>query len=191
MKKVKIKIEVSSRHLHVCRGDLDKLFGKNYELKSRNKLSQKGQFAAKETLIIKNEKNEIKNVRIIGPTRKKTQVEISRTDAYKLKIDPPVRDSGNLKDSTGITLIGPKGKVKIRQGVIIARRHIHISPSDANKFNLKNKQIVSVKISGERGLIFEKVKIRINDDFVFRMHIDTDEANSAGISRNGVGEILV
>ena len=190
MKKTKVKIEVSSRHIHISQNELEKLFGKNYKLKVKRKLSQPGQFAAKETVTLKNGKREIDDVRIIGPVRNKTQIEISKTDSFALKLAPPVRASGNLKKSAGVTLIGPKGRIKLQEGVIIAARHIHISKIEADKLGLKNNQNVSVKVVGKRGLIFQNVKIRINDNFVFRMHIDTDEANSAEIENNKSGELL-
>jgi propanediol utilization protein len=170
--------------------DLDKLFGKGYELKKLNDLSQTGEFAAKEVITLKNGQSEIAKVRIVGPIRDRTQVEISMTDAYKLKIKPPVRISGDLKRSVGITLVGPKGKVTLSEGVIVAARHIHLSSVEAQKHNLKSAQKVYVQIPGKRGLIFENVEIRVEDNYVFRMHIDTDEANAAGISGVGRGEIL-
>ncbi|MFA7662918.1 MAG: PduL/EutD family phosphate acyltransferase, partial [Patescibacteria group bacterium] len=157
MKKIKVKIEVSSRHLHVDRKDLDKLFGKNYELTPFKKLSQKGEFSAKETVTLKNGSSEIQNVRIVGPVRTETQVELSLTDAYKLKIKPPVRISGDIKKSVGTTLIGPKGKIVLKEGVIIAARHIHLSAVDAKKYSLKNGQWVYVQVPGKRGVIFENV----------------------------------
>ena len=170
---------------------LEKLFGKGYKLTPDYPLSQKGEFAAKERVILKTKKGEIKRVRIIGPLRKKTQIEISRTDAFHLKINPPLRLSGDLKNTPGITLIGPKGEVKLKQGVIIAARHIHCDPKTAKKLNLKHGDKVSVRIKGKRGLIFNNVVVRIRKNFVWRMQIDTDEANAAGIRKTGIGSVRV
>lgn len=180
----KIKIEVSGRHAHLKREDIDKLFGKGYQLKKFKDLSQPGEFAAKEKVILKNGKKELK-VRIIGPERKYTQVELSKTDAYQLGVSAPVRMSGEHRGSKGITLIGAKRKVKINKGVIMAHRHIHADPQNAKKHNLKNGQVVRVEVKGERALIFDKVKIKIHENFNFNMHIDTDEANAAGIDKKG------
>jgi putative phosphotransacetylase len=180
----KIKIEVSGRHAHLKREDIDKLFGKGYQLKKFKDLSQPGEFAAKEKVILKNGKKELK-VRIIGPERKYTQVELSKTDAYQLGVSAPVRMSGEHRGSKGVILIGAKGKSRIKKGVIIANRHIHANPQNAKKYNLKNGQIVKVEVKGERALIFDKVKIKIHENFNFNMHIDTDEANAAGIDKKG------
>jgi len=189
--KIKIIIETSARHVHLDKKTLEKLFGKGYKLTPDYSLSQKGEFAAKERVILKTKKGEIKRVRIIGPLRKKTQIEISRTDAFHLKINPPLRLSGDLKNTPGITLIGPKGEVKLKQGVIIAARHIHCDPKTAKKLNLKHGDKVSVRIKGKRGLIFNNVVVRIRKNFVWRMQIDTDEANAAGIRKTGIGSVRV
>ena len=188
---IKIITEVSARHVHLCKKDLEKLFGKGYNLTPIRDLSQPGDFAAQETLTIKTAKSRIDNVRIIGPLRKKTQVEIAVTDAYTLGIVPPIRVSGDLKGSTGATLIGPKGKVDLKEGVIIAKRHIHASPKDARKYNLKNGQTVSVKIKeGKRRLIFNDVIVRVSPRYLWRFQIDTDEANAAGVVRMTEGEVI-
>lgn len=189
--KIKIIVETSARHVHLDKKTLEKLFGKGYKLTPDYPLSQKGEFAAKERVILKTKKGEIKRVRIIGPLRKKTQIEISRTDAFHLKINPPLRLSGDLKNTPGITLIGPKGEVKLKQGVIIAARHIHCDPKTAKKLNLKHGDKVSVIIKGKRGLIFNNVVVRIRKNFVWRMQIDTDEANAAGIRKTGIGYVRV
>lgn len=190
MKSHKIKIETSSRHVHLSREHCNRLFGKGYELTPMKDLSQPTEFAAGETLTLENGKEAIEGVRIIGPLRKQTQVEISRTDAYELGIDPPLRSSGNIKGSARVTLVGPKGKLKIREGTIIAKRHIHASVQEADKLGLKNNQVVDVEIDGARSLIFKNVKVRVGEKYSLSMHIDTDEANAAGIDGVGKGEIL-
>ena len=186
----KILIEVSARHIHLSQEDLEKLFGKGYELTKLKQLTQPSDFAAKETLDIQNGSEKISKVRIIGPTRKETQVELSRTDVIYLKLNPPIRISGNIKGTPGIILIGPKKRIKIKKGVIIAQRHIHCATSEAKKFSLRNGLAVSVKVKGLRAVTFHNVKIRANKDFRLSMHIDTDEGNTAGITKKGEGVII-
>lgn len=185
----KVPVGVSNRHIHLSAEDLETLFGPDYELTPIKDLSQTGQFAADEKLTIVTPKNAIQNVRVLGPVRSQTQVEISRTDAFALGLRPPVRDSGSLENSEGITLVGPKGSIHIKEGVIIALRHIHMSPKDAEEFGVKDKDIVSVKAGGERGVIFTNVLVRVRDDFVLEMHIDTDEANAAGLGNGAIVEV--
>ena len=186
----KINIEVSARHVHLSQEHLEKLFGRKHKLKPVKPLSQKGQFAAEETVRIKNKQGKIKKVRVLGPVRRHTQIEISQTDAYKFKISPPVRKSGDLKGSAGLVLIGPKGKVKLKRGVIIAWRHIHIHPKDAKKYGLADGDRVSVKIENKRGVTFHNVLVRVRKDFVWRMHVDTDEGNAAGVAGTAKGELI-
>jgi len=188
---MKVTIETSARHIHISQEDLEILFGAEHQLTPAKDLSQPGQFAAEEALTIQTEKGVLENVRIIGPLRPRTQVEISRTDAYKLGINPPNRESGDLDGSAEATLIGPKGKVELTEGVIVALRHIHVTPDDAEKYDLKDQQMVSVKTGRERGLIFQRVLVRVSPNFAFYMHIDTDEANAAGISGPAEGEIII
>lgn len=177
---MKIKIEISARHCHLSGKHLEALFGKDYRLKPLKPLSQPGQFAAKETVSLEtNGGGRVDNVRILGPARGTTQVEISRTDASRLKINPPVRLSGEVENSSGAKLIGPKGMVKIKEGVIIAERHIHCDPINGKKLGLKNNKRVSVKTQGSRSVIFNNVIVRISKDFSLAFHIDTDEANAA------------
>jgi len=180
----KINVGVSNRHIHLSIKDKEILFGKDYKLTYIKSLSQKGQFAAKETVTIVGTKGSIEGVRILGPERKETQVEISRTDMYKLGVNASVRDSGDLDGTPGIVIIGPKGMVSTKKGVICAKRHIHMSPEDAERFALKDKDEVIVRAKGERGIVFENVLIRVHDTFVLDFHIDTDEANAAGLSNN-------
>lgn len=181
---MKIKIEISARHCHLSNKDLETLFGKNYRLKPLKPLSQPGQFASRETVAVQTAAGCVDNVRILGPARKATQVEISRTDANRLKINPPVRLSGDVKNSSGAKIIGPKGAVKIKEGVIIAERHLHCDPTNGKKLGLKNNQRVSVKTQGNRSATFNNVVVRISKDSSLAFHIDTDEANAA-LSFNG------
>lgn len=187
---IKIPIEISSRHIHLSQKHLEQLFGAGYKLQILRKLSQRGEFAAREVLTLKNGASEIKNVRVLGPTRKETQIEISQTDAYKLKIQPPIRLSGNVKKSAGITLVGPCGQVVLKQGVILAARHIHASPKQAEQYGLKDGQRVSVRVAGLRGLTFDNVIVRIAPTYNWRLQLDTDEGNAAGVIKDTVGEVL-
>lgn len=174
----KIPVGVSARHIHISREDLDVLYGKGYELTAMKDLSQPGQYAAKENVELVTEKGSMK-VRILGPIRKQTQIELALTDAVKLGVTPPVRDSGDLKESPGLTIRGPQGEVKIDEGVIAACRHIHMTPAEAEVFCLNDKDIVKVRCGGDRGLIFDNVLVRVNDNYSLEMHIDTDEGNAA------------
>lgn len=185
-----IPVGISARHVHVSREDLDILFGKGYQLTVKKDLSQPGQFACEEQVDLVTEKGTFKKVRILGPERKQTQVEIALTDALKLGIKPPVRDSGDLKGSPGITLVGPKGEVKIPEGSIAACRHIHMTTADAAEYGLKDKEIVKVRCGGERGLIFDNVLARVSDSFQLECHLDTDEGNAAKINTGDTVEIV-
>lgn len=187
----RIKIEVSARHIHLKKSDFEKLFGVGAELTVKAKLSQPGMFAANETVSVKNESFQIDSLRIVGPLRDYTQIELSKTEARKFKIDPPLRRSGDIKNSLGIIIIGPKGKVGISNGVIIAKRHIHMTPKDAEEISVKDGDLLKVKTKGERGLIFENVVVRIDVDYVWAMHIDTDEGNAGGVERCEKGEIII
>jgi putative phosphotransacetylase len=186
----RIPIGVSNRHIHLTREDVDKLFGEGHELTVKKELSQPGEFAAEETVTIQTEKSEIPKVRILGPIRKATQIEISKTDAYHLGINPPIRPSGSIEGTPGITIIGPKGEITVDKGVIIAERHIHMTPKDAETYGVQDGQYVSVKTSGERELVFHRVLIRVKDTYALDMHIDTDEANAASLKTGDTGELL-
>lgn len=186
----KVPIEVSARHIHLCPEDLNKLFGKGYKLEKFKPLSQPGMFAAKERVALRNKDKTIENVRIIGPCRKQTQIELSLTDAFNLGLNVPVKDSGSLENTPGITIIGPKGKVILEKGVIASRRHIHVSDQEAKQLELENKQVVWVEARGPRALIFKNVLVRVDPEFSLSMHVDTDEGNAAGINKKGEGIIL-
>lgn len=184
-----IPVGVSNRHFHLAPADVEKLFGTGYQLTKWRDISQQGQFAAHETLEVVGPKGRLERVRVVGPPRGQTQLEISRTDAIVLGLDPPVRYSGDLKGSPGARLVGPQGDVVLREGVIIPQRHIHMSPADAKRFGVKDRDRVIVaplpKIlpagSEDRRLIFDNVLIRVDPSFVLDFHLDTDEANAAGL----------
>ena len=172
----------SNRHIHLSAEHLEILFGKGYELTPIKDLSQPGQFACKEQLtIVGPSLRPIEGVRVLGPIRKASQVEISRTDSFTLKVKPPVRESGDIAGSAPITIIGPKGTVTLKEGCIIANRHIHMSEEEGKAFGLKDGDYVTVEVNGERRTTFYDVQVRVNKAFRLEMHIDTDDANAAGI----------
>lgn len=173
---MEIKIGVSARHVHLSQEDLDILFGTNYHLTEFVPLSQIGEFAANETVDIVSEKDRINNVRILGPTRDYTQVEITKTDAYKLKIDPPVRNSGDLVNSATITIEGPYNSVT-KNCCIIATRHIHLHPDTAKKYNLNHDEVVSVECESGKKTVFKDVSVKVKSSYVDEMHIDNDDSN--------------
>ena len=174
-------LEVSAHHIHLSQEHVEALFGEGHQLTWHSDLSQPGQFACKEQLTIIGPKGRIERVRILGPTRKATQIEIAMTEQFKLGIHPPIRESGDLHDTPGCMLEGPNGKVNIENGVICALRHIHMTPADALRYGLKEKSTVRVRVAGDRELIFGDVLIRINPNYKLAMHIDTDEANAASL----------
>lgn len=176
-----VPVGISNRHIHLSRKDINILFGESYKLTKLRELSQKGQYAAKESLNIIGPRGIIEQVRILGPERQQTQVEIMMSDTYILGVRAPVRESGDLKTTPGVVLSGPKGIVKLNTGVIVAKRHIHMTPKDSGALGLKDKDEVTVETLGERQLSFHKVVIRVDTSFSTEFHIDMDEANSAGI----------
>ena len=178
----KVIVEFSARHIHLCDKDLAKLFGENYRLHKKRNIAQPGQFATRETLMVKGLKNNFARVRIMSPNRQRTQLELSISDCMFLGIKPVLRLSGNLKGSEGIFLKGPAGQIKIKQGVIVAKRHLHISKQQAKAWGLKNNQKVSALIKGERSLTLHNIIVRVGN-FTTRLHLDTDEANAAGIKQ--------
>ena len=186
-----VLIETSARHVHVSRRVLNILFGEGYELTHKKDLSQPGQFACEERVQVIGPKNSFPAVSILGPVRPETQVELSAGDARAIGVKAPIRESGDLKGSAGCKIVGPKGEVELEDGVIIAKRHIHATPEDAEKYGLSDKQIVSVKVdTPERSLIFGDVVVRVSKNYALAMHIDTDESNAAGCTPDLMGEIL-
>jgi acetate kinase len=174
-----IRVSTSAHHVHLCRSDVEALFGKGHKLTEKSRLFQDSEFACAETVNLIGKRGRVDSVRILGPERAKTQVEIARTEEFKLGIDAPIRSSGDHKGSPGIILEGPAGKVELPEGVICAMRHIHMAPADADDFGVKDKDIVMVKMEGERELIFGNVMVRVKPEYKLEMHIDTDEANAA------------
>lgn len=186
----KIPIGVSARHVHLAQAEVEQLFGENYQLTPKFELSQPGQFAAEETVVIAGPKGSIDRVRILGPARTLTQVEVSWTDAMKLGVKPPLRISGDIKDSSPVTLIGPKGSVVLPEGLIIAQAHIHMSPADSERFQVVDGQSVQIKVQGLRPIILSNVMIRVSERYRLEMHIDTDEANAGLIQQGAFAEIV-
>ena len=186
-----IIVETSARHIHLKQEDVEILFGKGHQLTPKKDLSQPGQYACEERVEIVGPKNSIKNVIVLGPARPDSQVEVSLTDARTLGINAAIRESGDIEGTEGCKLVGPCGEVELANGVIAAKRHLHLTPADAEEIGVENKQIVKVKINGTRPLIFDDVVVRVSDKFARFMHIDTDEANAAGAKPNIVGEVIV
>ena len=180
----RIPIGVSNRHVHVSRADLDRLYWKDYALTHKSELGQPGQFAANETVTLQGPKGTFEHVRILGPVRSQSQVEISKTDSFRLGVKAPIALSGHLQGTPGITLIGPRGTVDLPCGVIIAKRHIHMTPAQAAARHLKDGQIVDVETFGERRGILGDVIIRVSDTAGLEMHIDVDEANACSLSNH-------
>ncbi|MEH7354902.1 phosphate propanoyltransferase [Neobacillus drentensis] len=177
-----IPVGVSNRHIHLSKEDLNSLFGDGYQMAKLKDLSQPGQYACKETVTICGPKGAIEKVRILGPVRSKTQVEILEGDCYKLGVVTEPRLSGDLQGTPGITIIGPKGSVQTKEGLIVAQRHIHMNPEDAKNLGVHDGQVVSIEINGPRGGIFHNVAVRANDASALECHIDIDEANAMNVN---------
>ena len=187
----KVLVETSARHVHVSRADLDVLFGEGYELTPKKDLSQPGQFACEERVAVVGPKSQFPAVSILGPVRPATQVEISATDARAIGVVAPIRESGDTAESGCCKLVGPKGEVELKDGVIVAKRHIHMTTADAAELEVADKDVVNVKIESDgRSLVFGDVVVRVNDSFGLAMHIDTDEANACSATPATMGEIV-
>lgn len=186
-----VMVETSARHVHVTEETLEILFGKGYQLTKKKDLSQPGQFACEERVQVIGPKNSFPAVSILGPTRPADQVEFSASDARSIGVAAPVRESGDIAGSGACKLVGPKGEVELKEGVIVAKRHIHMTPEDAENYGVKDKQVVSVKIdSPERSLVFGDVVVRVSPKFKLAMHIDTDESNAVMAGRDATGVIV-
>ncbi len=186
----KFIVEISARHVHVTKEQVAILFGEGHTLTSKKALSQPGQFACEEKLTIVGPRGELK-ASILGPERKEAQVELSLTDARTLGVEAKIRESGDIEGTAGIKLIGPAGEIEIEKGVICAKRHVHMTPADAEYYGVKNGDIINVKVETEgRSLVFGDTVVRVRDDFALAMHIDTDEGNAAGIKGSALGEIV-
>lgn len=188
----KVLVETSARHVHVSRRVLDILFGEGYQLTKKKDLSQPGQYACEERVAVIGPKSSFPAVSILGPERKETQVELSASDARSIGVKAPIRESGDLEGSAPCKLVGPKGEVELKDGVIVAKRHIHMTPEDAEQFGIKDKQVVSVKLDTDgRSLIFGDVVVRVNPSYALAMHIDTDESNAALCAPGLMGEVIL
>ncbi|GGA39074.1 phosphate propanoyltransferase [Paenibacillus physcomitrellae] len=185
-----VPVGVSGRHIHLTQEHIEALFGEGYQLTEFKALSQPGQFAANEQVAVIGPKGEFSKVRILGPARPASQLEISRTDSFVIGVPAPVRESGKIDGTPGVKVKGPKGEVELEQGVIVAARHIHFHTSDAAKWGIADKQLLKVRVGGERGVVFENVIARVSDSFALDMHIDTDEANAAGVKNGDSAEIV-
>ena len=186
----KVEVGISNKHVHLNDADLETLFGAGHKLTVKKVLKHPGQFAAEETVDVTGPRGTLKGLRILGPTRSESQVELAETDARQIGLCLPVRESGVLENSPGVKLTGPAGELELSRGAIIALRHIHLSPAQALEANLKDKDWVTVKTFGPRSLIFENVLIRVNEAFEREMHVDTDEGNAAGLKNNDMVEII-
>lgn len=184
------EVEASGRHVHLSRKELDALFGTGYELTKAKDLSQPGQYASKERLTVVGPKGAFHNVVILGPVRKESQVEVSLTDCLQLGVKAPIRESGDIEGTPGIVLVNGDKSVSLDKGLILAKRHVHMTPEDAEKIGVKNHDIVKVKVEGARPLIFDDVVIRVSPKFATYMHIDYDEANACGFSKGIRGRII-
>lgn len=187
-----VPVGVSNRHIHLSQEHLETLFGKGYELTKFKDLSQPGQYACKEQLtLIGPSLKSIEGVRVLGPVRKESQVEISRTDSFTLKVKPPVRESGSIAGSAPITIVGPRGIVTLKEGCILANRHIHMSVEDGKNFNVKDGEYVAVEAKGDgKRTVLYDVQVRVSDKFALEMHLDTDDANACGIGNGAKVKIV-
>jgi len=191
MKQLQVMIEGSGRHIHITKECLEALFGAGYELEVKKYLSQPGEFASTAKVDVVGPKGTLKGVSILGPCRKFTQVELSFTDARILGINPPIRESGNIEGSAPVTLVGPEGTVELKEGAIVAKRHLHITPKDAEEFGIQDREIVQIKVGGERALIFDEVVARVSENYATAVHLDYDEVNAAALfGDNAVGTVL-
>jgi len=186
----KAEVGLSNKHLHLKNEDIEALFGKGHTLTPTKALKQPGQFASEEKVDIVGPKGALKGVRVLGPARPETQVELSLTDARTIGLSAPVRESGKLDGTPGVKLVGPAGEVTIDHGTIIALRHIHLSPAQAEEAGVKDKDIIKIKFEGERGVIFDNVLVRSGDGHDSEIHLDTDEGNAAGLNNGALGEII-
>lgn len=185
-----IPVAVSARHVHLSQEHVEVLFGKRYQLTKKADLSQPNQFAANEKVVIAGPKGSIENVRVLGPARSVTQAEVSWTDALKLGIKPPLRESGNIDGSGAFTIIGPQATLNLEEGLIVAQAHIHMTTQDAKHLNVIDNEYVTVEVGGIRPIAFKKIKIRVSDFYRLEMHIDTDEANACLIDGGAIGRIV-
>ena len=187
----KVLVETSARHVHLSQQDLETLFGEGYQLTNKKDLSQPGQFACTERVDVVGAKKTLAGVTILGPVRGKSQVELSLTDARSIGVDAPIRESGDIAGSGACRLVGPKGEVALEEGVIAAKRHIHMTPADAEAFGVKDKDVVSVRVeSAGRSLVFGDTVVRVSPKFALAMPLDTDESNAGAVAPGTMGEVI-
>lgn len=189
LEQFKVPVGISNRHVHLSQSDLESLFGTGYSLTKRKDMKQPGQFAAEETVTIIGPKGQLDRVRILGPVRKQSQIEISLTDGFRLGIHAPIRESGKLDDTPGLTMIGPKGNIELSRGTIVALRHIHMTPEQAAQMGVKDGEQVEVETCGTRRSVLGNVLVRVSDHYALEMHLDVDEANACAL-KNGDFVIL-
>lgn len=186
----KVKLGISARHVHLSQEDYDVIFGSPTGLVSMKPLGQPGEFAAEQKVDLVSEKGCLKGVRVIGPIRGKTQIELAASDARSLRLEPPVRESGDIEGSCGVTIVGPNGQVKLSEGVIIAARHMHLDTKTAQENGFKDQQLVSIRVPGERSVVFENVLVRVKDTYAPEFHIDTDEGNACLATNDQMVEVI-
>ncbi|WDV44268.1 phosphate propanoyltransferase [Clostridiaceae bacterium M8S5] len=188
--KTQLPIALSNKHIHLSKEHVEILFGKGYELTKMKDLSQPGQYACEEKVDVVGPKGTLKNVRVLGPVRKETQLEISLSDGFKLGVKADIKDSGDLEGSPGAKIVGPKGEVTIDKGIIVAARHIHMHTDDAKDFGVEDKQRVNIKVGGTRGLVFNNVLVRVHPTYALEMHVDIEEGNAAGVKNGDLVELI-
>ncbi len=188
--KTQLPIALSNRHIHLSQKDLDILFGEGYELTKAKDLSQPGQYACEEKVDLVGPKRTISGVRILGPVRSETQIEVSIADAITLGVSPVIKNSGDLEGTPGVKVVGPKGEVELDKGVIVAARHIHMHTTDGEEFGVADKDIVKVKVNGPRGLVFDNVLVRVHPTYALEMHVDVEEGNAAGVKNGDIVELI-
>lgn len=186
LERFQVPVGISNRHVHLSREDLDRLFGTGYSLTKKKDMKQPGQFAAEETVTLLGPKGQMNKVRILGPVRKESQVEISLTDGFRLGVHAPIRESGKLKDTPGLTIIGPKGSITLPRGTIVALRHIHMTPEQADQMGVKDGELVEVETCGARRCVLGNVLVRVSDRYALEMHLDVDEANACALKNGDV-----
>ncbi|MDR3288452.1 MAG: phosphate propanoyltransferase [Peptococcaceae bacterium] len=191
MSKLQVPVGISNRHIHLTDEHVAALFGAGHQLTKTKELSQPGQFACEETLTLVGPKGKMEGVRVLGPSRKASQIELAATDTFKLGVKPPVRDSGDHAGTPGVELVGPKGSVKLDAGVIIAARHIHMAPEDAQKYQLKDGDRVKVLVGGPRGGVLSEVLIRVSPSYLLDMHVDTDEGNAFTLANGQILDVIL
>ncbi|QZY57210.1 phosphate propanoyltransferase [Crassaminicella profunda] len=185
-----VSVGLSNKHIHLSKEHVEILFGQGHELTPMKDLVQPGQFACEEKVDIVGSKGTLKGVRVLGPARNKTQIEISLTDGFALGVKAPVKNSGDLAGTPGAKIVGPKGEVTIEEGIIVAARHLHMHTTDAEKFGLKDQDIVSIKVEGPRGLIFNNVLVRSGETHALELHVDMEEGNAAGLKNGMMLEVI-